>query len=101
MANLKILKLINNDEILGEVTRDSPVNVAIKNAVRIVLVPSKVETKDPQIGFVPWTHFYAEKEVEIHRGHIIVMSTPIDEFVKQYNAAFSGIITPQTGIITP
>lgn len=98
MANVKIIRLIGED-VLAEVLF-SPENILkIKNPVRIVHVPSKVDPTKPSIGFAPWAEYSADKEFTIEKSSVVCIMEPIKEFVAQYNTIFSGIITPTTQLI--
>ena len=97
--NLKLLRLIDGSEILGEVT-ETDTHATVKNPVRVMIVPSKTDPKTPTVGFAPWADFSDDKEFTIHKAHIVVIMNPVTEFVNQYNSMFGGIIQPKSKIIT-
>lgn len=97
--NVRILKLINGDELIAEVVNDTASEITIKNAVRIVVMPSKNDPRTPQIGLAPWAEFSEEKSFTIHKAHVITTMKPVQEFVNQYNGMFSGILLPEKTII--
>lgn len=89
---IKILKLINQDEILAEVVVDAAQVLEIKNPVRIVVMPSRsANDTTPTVGFAPWASFSDDKTFEIDKSHVLCMMNPIDEFITQYNNMFSAI----------
>jgi hypothetical protein len=101
VENLKILRLSTGEEIMGEVTSDSGTVVTIKNPIRIIVVPSQSDPKNPSVAFAPFMQWSDDKELTLNKDHVITIVTPITEFVNQYNGMFGGIVVPQTKIITP
>lgn len=100
-TNLKVIKMITGEELIGEVTHETSTSVTVKNPVRIVVVPSKTDPSTPNVGYVKWAEFHDEKEFDIHKAHVIILSKPIQEFVNQYNSMFGGIISPTNKLIVP
>lgn len=100
-ANVKIVRLVNGEELLGEVTFTAPIpsGVIIKNPVRVVVMPNKVDPKTPNVGFAPWAEFSEQKTFEIDKSHVLCIIEPIKEFINQYNTMFGGIVLPPSGII--
>jgi hypothetical protein len=100
--NIKILKLITGEELLAEVS-DSVISdkILIKNAVRIVVMPNKLDPKTPNVGFAPWADFSDDKTVTLDKSHIIAIMSPIKEFVNQYNSMFGGLVVPTSNLIMP
>jgi hypothetical protein len=100
--NIHILKLATGEEILAEIV-SSVVggDIIIKNPVRIVVMPNKLDPKTPNIGFAPWMEFSVQKNITIDSRHIIAKAEPIKEFIEQYNMMFSNIVVPQSKLILP
>jgi len=101
VENLKILRLSTGEEIMGEVTSDNGTVVTIKNPIRIIVVPSQSDPKNPSVAFAPFMQWSDDKELTLNKNHVITIVAPITEFVNQYNGMFGGIVVPQTKIITP
>ena len=101
-VNVKIIKLITGEELLGEVT-DYHIedNILLKNPVRIVVMPNKIDPKTPNIGFAPWAEFTDDKTFVLDKSHILAIMNPIKEFVNQYNSMFGGLVLPTGNLITP
>jgi hypothetical protein len=98
---IKIIRLITGEEILVEVTLDTGFKVTVKNPIRIVVIPNKQNMKEPTVGLAPWTEFSSDTEFTLDKQHILLIMTPIPEFVNQYQMAFSKIITPQPNLLIP
>ena len=91
--NIKIIRLFSGEEILGDVQQVTATEVVVKNVVRVMVIPSKVEAQTPQVGFVPFCHWSKDVEIKFNQQHVLAIMNPIADFVNQYNATFSGIIT--------
>ncbi|CAB4170512.1 Sm-like domain containing protein [uncultured Caudovirales phage] len=101
-TNLKLIRLISGEELMSEVTAETDTVISIKNPVRVVLMPNKVDPKTPTVGFAPWVEFSEEKDFTIHKAHVIVTMKPVQEFINQYNSMFGGIVSvPTTKLIIP
>lgn len=100
-ANLKIIKLITGEDLLAEVETEGDVTTTVKNPVRIVLMPNKVDPKTPNVGFAPWMEFSEDKTIDIDNFHILAKMTPIKEFANHYNSMFGGIVVPTSNLILP
>jgi hypothetical protein len=102
-ANIKIIKLITGEELLAEVTISSPIptSITLKNPVRIVVMPNKLDPKTPNVGFAPWAEFSEDKSFDLDKAHILAIINPIKEFVNQYNTMFGGLVVPSSNLIMP
>jgi hypothetical protein len=102
-ANIKIIKLITGEELLAEVTISSPIptSITMKNPVRIVVMPNKLDPKTPNVGFAPWAEFSEDKSFDLDKAHILAIINPIKEFVNQYNTMFGGLVVPSSNLIMP
>jgi hypothetical protein len=102
-ANIKILKLLTGEELLAEVTETAPIpnGLIIKNPVRIVVMPNKMDPKTPNVGFAPWAEFSEQKTFTIDKSHVLCIIDPIKEFINQYNSMFGGLVVPTSNLIMP
>lgn len=98
-TNIKLLKLINGEELVSEIINDDGSTVKIKNPVRIIMMPSKADPKTPSVGLAPWAEFSEDKEIVLDKSHILCMMKPIREFINQYNSIFGGIVLPSSKLI--
>jgi hypothetical protein len=92
------LKLINNEEVMGEVEPNNEGDYVITNPVRIQVMPGK--TGEPQIGFAPWPMFSepkTEQKFSISSLSVVYSYSPAQELINNYNSVFgSGIVVPPT-----
>lgn len=100
-ANIKILKLITGEELIAEILEDKKENIKFKNPLRVVLMPSRTDPKNPAIGLAPWAEFCDEKSFTLDKKHVLLVSSPIQEFVNQYNSVYGGIVAPSSKLIIP
>jgi hypothetical protein len=99
--NIKLLRPTSSEEVIAEVVSETEKSVTLKNPIRIVVLPSRTKPNEPSIGFAPWIEFAEEKEFSIDKSHILVILTPIKDFVTQYTMTFSPIITRKSEIFLP
>lgn len=99
--SVKLIKLINGDELLAEIMQSSDTVCKIKNPVRVVVMPNKIDPKTPNIGFAPWAEFSDEKTFDVDKSHVLCIMSPIKEFVNQYNSMFGGLVVPSSNLIMP
>lgn len=104
MANIKLIKLLTGEDIIADIVEDADslsTDVVVKNAVRIVMIPSRVDPEKPQIGLAPWAQFSDDKQFTLDKFHIVAIMTPIKEILTHYNSIFGGIVVPQSNLILP
>ena len=92
--NVKIVKMISGEELIGEF--DEETNV-IKNPV--VMIPVSKE----KIAFQPWLPYAEDKEYKLKESQISIVATPSATIMNEYNRVFgSGIVVPEDtgGIIS-
>lgn len=99
--SVKLIKLVTGEEILADCGKDFGTLIDIKNPVRVVVMPNKMDPKTPNIGFAPWAEFSDDKEFTLDKTHIVAIMTPINEFVNQYNSMFGGLVVPKSNLIIP
>lgn len=99
--SVKLIRLITGEELLAEIMPSANTVSKIKNPVRVVVMPNKIDPKTPNVGFAPWAEFSDEKEFILDKSHILCIMTPIKEFVNQYNSMFGGLVVPKSNLIIP
>ena len=100
--DIRVLKLITGEEVLGEVVLDTAV-IRVKNPVGIAVVRGKDGM--PNVGFAPFPLHADSKSgltVDFDRQNVIYSYVPAEDFIKNYEQIFgTGIILPkQQSIIT-
>ncbi len=95
--NIKILKLITGEEIIGEVTLEDETLITLKNPLAIVIRPSQ---DGFTFGFMPWCSLIeGERLVSIGLSNVVTMGNPTDEVKNTYSSMFGGIVTPPKQLI--
>lgn len=97
--NVKIIRLLT-DEIIAEIIDQDNTTVTVKNPLRIVVIPNKTDPKNPSVGFAPYCEWIKNEELILSQTAVVFIGDPIDVFLKQYITQFSGLIVPDTQIIT-
>ena len=93
--DIKILKMLSGEMVIATLVHEDEDEDILRNPVRIAVVPNRVVPEQPQVGFAPWVEFTSDKEFIVQKFHVILCVNPVEEFIKQYNSMFSGIIAPR------
>lgn len=100
--DVKILKLITGEEVLGEVESQSETEMVLCNPVGVAIV--RGADGKPNVGFAPFPLHAAEEKnrrIAFANKHVVYSYVPADDFVKNYNQIFgAGIILPNKQFIT-
>lgn len=102
--NVRLLRLLTGEEIIAEVTRETAVELTIKNPIRILLIPAsdaQMKNGNPTVAFAPWMQFTKDDTVSLKKDHVLVNSEPLEQFLEQYNRTFGNIIMPPKGLMLP
>ena len=100
-VNVKLIKFLGGEEIIAEVLSDEATSLVVKNAVRIVVIPDKMDPKSPQVGLAPYLQFSETKELTFNKALVVTTAVPLTDFINQYNSLFGGIQLATSKIITP
>ena len=100
--NIKILKLVTGEEVLGEIESESETETVICNPVGVAIV--RGQNGQPNVGFAPFPIHAAEEKnrtIAFQKKHVLYSYKPAEDFVNNYNQIFgSGIVLPNKQIIT-
>ena len=101
---IKILKLVNGDDVISSVEYDGGEErydggeVKLSNPAKLMMFPS--EEGGMAMALIPWCPYSDDEEFEIDERNILVSISPSDELRESYNQQFgSGLTTPPTDII--
>lgn len=93
-----VLKLITNEEVLGEVQSSTETEWIIENPVSIAVV--RAQNGQPNVGFAPFPIHAPQVRgsiISIPKRHVVYHYTPAEDFISNYNQIFgSGIVLPPT-----
>ena len=99
--SVKIIKLLNGEDLIAKILPSSGLILKIENPVRIVVMPNKIDPKTPNVGLAPCAEFSDDKVFELDKSHVLAIMTPVKEFVNQYSSIFGGLVLPTGNLITP
>ena len=98
---IKVLKLVTGEEVLGEVTGRDPDMITLKNPVGIAIM--RGQDGQPNIGFAPFPLHAEQKSgsTQIFKiEHIVYQYEPAEDFKTNYDQLFgTGLITPSKKLI--
>lgn len=94
--NIKLLKLVTNEEILCEVEEKGN-DIVLKNPIILIAIPG--EDGQMGLGLVPWMPASKTREMWINREHIVCINEPTQEIHNHYDTQYgAGLILPEQGI---
>ena len=97
--DVKLVKLVNGEEIIGQVDINSD-TLTVKKPVR--LIPT--QQQGGGIAMIPWMMFSADDTFSFCTTHILLTAKPDQDIINEYNKQFgSGVVIPtpqETNIIT-
>ena len=100
--DIKLFKLINGEEVLGELESESETEYVLSNPVGIAIVRGK--DGQPNVGFAPFPLHAEQKKGEtiaFSKKNVVYCYVPAEDFINNYNQIFgSGIVLPNKQIIT-
>lgn len=92
---LRILKLVTGEEVLGELVEDGG-KITIKNPVMIAVMRGKDGM--PNVGFAPFPTYTDEKKdstIDFRLEHVVYSYVPAKDFCNNYEQIFGlGLILP-------
>lgn len=96
--DIRVLKLITQEEVLGEVESESETEFVLSNPVGIAVVRGK--DGQPNVGLAPFP-LHAEQKQDttfaIPKRSVVYSYIPAQDFINNYNQIFgSGIVVPPT-----
>ena len=89
--SVKILRLINNEEVIGKVEtpKGKTTTYTVKNGAVVVPVG------EGQLAMLPWLPHGKSEEVEVDETKVLLCFDPIDELANEYNTKIgSGLVVP-------
>lgn len=95
---VKFLRMVTGEDIISEVEYLTDTQVRLTNPIAAIAMGMQSNGK-PQIGFAPWPPFTNDKVITIDRKHIVAETTPLQEFLNEYQSMNSKILTPAQKLI--
>jgi len=98
MSELRILKLISGEEVVGEITADTSDSVTIQNPCTLGIM--QTQTGQPRLNMMPMLLFSEQKKVQLQKAHILYTVSVAQEIENKYNEIYgSGIVLPKPSAI--
>lgn len=95
---LRILKLINNEELVGEIEEETEEKYRVKNPCNLGITVN--ESGQPALSMTPMLFFSEQKVVELKKSHVLYNVSVATEIQNRYNQVYgAGIVIPKTNQI--
>lgn len=90
MDNIKIVKLVNGDELIGKVDETSKTKYKITK-------PLLVAFQENRLVFAPFMQYTTAMEgFEIAATQVLFVTDPVESLINDYQMATGAIVTPPT-----
>jgi hypothetical protein len=99
MANIRVIRLLNGEELIGDLTKIEDQSVTMENVAIVQVVPSPTNPNSMTIGLIPFAPYAEEKSFDFGANHITTFFTPNNDLVNNYNRIFGGIVVPDKKIV--
>lgn len=95
MASIKIIRMMNGEEFIGELTSDNATYFKLRNIAIVQMLPS--QTGNFTVGLIPFAPYAEEVEFTFDTTHRTTMFTPNTELLNNYNRIYgSGLVVAKT-----
>lgn len=95
MASIKIVRMINGEELIGELTFDNATFFKLKNIAIVQMLPS--QSGNFTVGLIPFASYAEEVEFAFDTVHRTCTFTPNVELLNNYNRIYgSGLVVAKT-----
>lgn len=100
MANIRVIRLLNGEELIGDLTKIEDQTVTMENIAIVQIVPSSTNPNSMTIGLIPFAPYAADKSFDFGANHITTFFTPNDDLIANYNRIYGhGLVVPPKKII--
>ena len=96
MSDIKCVKLITDQDLIGKVEFDVLGNINITDPAMIVMIPSESSEK-MSLGLVPWVQYSEQKTFRLEKSNVLTTFDPVLNVLNNYNRIYgSGIVVAKT-----
>lgn len=97
MADIKLIRFINGEEIVAEILSEGATHTKVENACAISLAMD--QAGKPNLSMQPWSIFSTDKVLDINKQHVMFVTSIDPKIEMKYNEIYGKIIMPKQNII--
>jgi hypothetical protein len=97
MADIKLIRFVNGEEIVAEILSEDAVHIKVENACAISLAMD--QGGKPNLSMQPWSIFSTDKVLDINKQHVMFVTSIDPKIEMKYNEIYGKIIMPKQNII--
>jgi len=98
MSEVKIVRMITGEDVIGKVLRHGEI-VEVEKA--FVIIPMQHQPGKPvQLMMTPYMPYSADEKIIFADNKVVTIVKPKDDILKSYQANTSSILTPNKELIT-
>ena len=91
--NVKMVRLTNNEEVMGEVSYNKKANTYSISGGAVV-----VPVGEGKMAIVPWLPHSEDNEIEVSADKVMFVFNPLKDLANEYNSRFgNGLVVPTGG----
>lgn len=95
MANIKIIRMMNGEELIGDLVADNATYFKLKEIAIVQMMTN--QSGNMTIGLIPFAPYAEEKEFSFDTTHRTTMFTPNTELLNNYNRIYgAGLVVAKT-----
>lgn len=95
MANVKIVRMMNGEELIGELVNDNATSFKLRNVAVVHMMPT--QSGGMNIGLLPFAPYAEEREFIFDTNHRTTTFTPGVDLLNNYNRMYgSGLVVAKT-----
>lgn len=97
--DIKVIRLISGEELMGEITEDDEDTYRVKNVCQIASSYADPTSATARIGIAPFLPYTKVKDgLTLNKSYVGFVIEPVNELLSEYNKVFgSGIVLPPEG----
>ena len=98
MSNVKIVRLMTGEELIGAVSTSPDGDVVVKDVAQVQMVP--LQNGNVTVAMMPFAPYAEDEQFTLNKEHVTMLYRPSVELLNKYNSMFgSGIQLVSSGSI--
>jgi hypothetical protein len=102
MTDIRMFRIATGEDVIAEFVETTADGDVYKNAIQLVIVPSRANPQEQSYAFAPFPHYSQQNsdlKLTFNKERIVFFIEVEDAFLQQYNSVFGHITTPSPKFI--
>ena len=100
--NIKMFRTATGEDVIAEYVETTSEGDVYKNAIQLVIVPSRANPEEQSYAFAPFPHYIqkgSDLKLTFNKERIVFFIEVEDDFLQQYNSVFGNLTAPSPKFI--